>query len=129
MQIRNILAATLLFSMTMAAVPALAATEVAAKQTTTLTLTGSTHSLPFGKSGTLDVKVTPTTASGDVIVYYKNLKTGVKKTYGVIPFKNGHGSAPRKADEVGTFNVYVVYNGSSKLKPSTSNNWKVTVTK
>lgn len=129
MQIRNILAATLLFSMSMAAVPALAATETSAKKPITLTLTGSTHSLPFGKSGTLYVKVTPITASGNVVVYYKNLKNGNKNTYGLIPFKNGHGSAVRKADEVGTFNIYVVFNGSSTFEPSTSNNWKVTVTK
>jgi hypothetical protein len=129
MQIRNLLAATLLFSMTMAVVPAMAATRSTAKKPTTTTLTVSPTSYHQGQKGKLTVTVTPKTASGVVFVYYKQLPNGPYTSYKTIPFSKGVGTGFRTASRIGTFDIKVVYNGSSSLKPSTSNIVKVTVTK
>jgi hypothetical protein len=128
MQIRNLLAAALLFSMTVAAAPALAATHEVTKKPTTTTLQVSTHQLNKGQKGTLTVKVTPKT-TGVVVLEYRELPSGKWDSYGVIPFTDGAGVGKREAPEVGVFDVRVVYNGSKSLLPSTSNIEKVTVTK
>jgi hypothetical protein len=128
MQIRNLLAATVLFSISIAAVPALAATHATAKKPTTTTLKLSATHFTLGQSGTLTVTVTPKTAAGAATIFYKNLNGGGTENYGLIKITGGHGSAPRKAAKVGTFSVYVVYDGSPSLLRSTSNAVKVTIT-
>jgi len=129
MQIRNLLAAALLFSMSLAAVPALAATQGPTKKPTTTTLKASTNHLDLKQSGTLTVTVTPKTASGVAVVFYRRVSGGATDSYGTISISGGHGSALRKAWEVGKFSLWVVYEGSAKLQKSTSNPVTVTVTK
>lgn len=127
MQIRNILAATLLFSMSMAAVPALAATHEAVKQSTQTTLTGSTHTIVTGHKGTLTAKVTPNPHNG--VVHLSYTRNGGKRTgYGSASLNsNGVVVFPKIAAEAGVYEIQAEFLGSSKYKSSTSPNWKVTV--
>jgi hypothetical protein len=127
MQIRNLLVATVLFSIGMAAVPALAATQSTTKKPTTTALKLSGTSFTVGQPGKLTVTVTPSTANGYATVFYKKLPGGTPQSYGVIPISGGHGSGSRKANESGKFSVYVVYDGSKSLLRSTSNAVTVTI--
>jgi hypothetical protein len=127
MQIRNLFAATLLFSMTMAAAPALAATHDTAKKPTTTTFKVSGTTFTEHQKGTFTVTVTPKTASGTGIVYYKELPGGTTKTFGKVTISAGHGSGSREAWDVGKFSLWVEYEGSSKFKASKSNVITVTV--
>lgn len=129
MQIRNLLAATLLFSVSIAAVPALAATHSTAKKPTTTILKVSSNSFVQGKSGKLTVTVTPRTANGIATVYYKQMPDGAPTSYGTISISRGTGHGDREAADVGKFDLYVVYEGSKTLEPSTSKPVKVTVEK
>jgi hypothetical protein len=129
MQIRNLLAATLLFSMSIAALPAVAATHVEAKKPTTTKLKISSKSFIQGQSGKLTVKVEPKTASGIATVYYKELPDGTYTAYGTISIFNGVGTGDREAGDVGKFELKVVFEGSKKLESSTSNKVTVTVAK
>ena len=128
MRIRNLLAATLLFSISMTAVAALAATHSSAKKHSTTTVKVSGTSFTLHQSGKLTVTVTPKTAAGVATVYYKKLPGGAPKSYGAISISGGHGSGTREAAEVGKFSVYVVYEGSASLLPSTSNAVTITIT-
>jgi hypothetical protein len=128
MQIRNLLAAALLCSMTVAAVPAMAATHDTAKKPTTTTLTGSTHSLDKGQKGTLTVKVTPNPMHGAVTLFYKEGSNGKRTLYGTESLSGGGVVVFHKtAGDPGSYSIQAVYDGSGSYKSSTSNTWKVTV--
>jgi hypothetical protein len=116
--------------MSLAAVPAMAATHTATKKSTTTTLQLSPPGeIAYGKDGKLTVTVTPNAASGTATVYYKLLPNGAAKTYGTISVTKGVGVGYRKAAEVGTFDMWVVYEGSSLYGSSVSKAVKVVVTK
>jgi hypothetical protein len=129
MQIRNLLAATLMCSLTIAAVPALAASHPLAKKPTTTTLSTSIKSLAKGKRGTLNVKVKPATASGEAVLYYKLLPKGTPQAYGYFPVTKGVGIDHPLAGDVGKYELWVVYAGNKSYEKSTSNSVTVTVTK
>lgn len=127
MQIRNLFAATLLCSVSLAAVPALAATHETAKKSTTTTLTGSTHSIVKGHKGTLTAKVTPNPHGGVVHLSYTR-NGGARTGYGSASINsNGVVVFPKVAAEPGNYAIEAEYLGSSSYKSSTSNIWKVTV--
>jgi hypothetical protein len=128
-QIRNLLAATLLFSVTLAAVPALAATHETAKKPTTTTLKGSGHSFVLKQEGKLTVTVTPRAASGTAYLFYRKLPSTHWLPYGTIAISGGLGTGYREAKEVGHFAINAVYGGSKSFKSSISNTVTSVVTK
>ncbi|MGA2534698.1 MAG: Ig-like domain-containing protein [Terracidiphilus sp.] len=127
MQARRMSAAVALLALCSVAVPALAATHDVTKKPTTTTLTGSTHSIVQGQTGTLTVKVAPKPTLGVVTLYYT--KAGGKRTqYGTESLSSSGVAVFHKiAGAPGKYVIQAVYSGSSTFASSTSNGWAVTV--